>query len=83
MNPISKIKMRPWYKWVIAAACFLMVMICLGFCSSTKPLYLSAITKALDIERSFFPSMTAAALSPQRLSICSLALSLPSSAPEG
>lgn len=51
---ISKLKKQPWYKWVIAAASFLMVMICLGFCSSTKPLYLSVITKALGIERSLF-----------------------------
>ena len=32
----------------------MMVMITLGFCSSTKPLYLSAITGALGIERSLF-----------------------------
>jgi len=54
MNPLSKMKSRPWYMWVIAGCSFVMVMICLGFCSSTKPLYLSAITQALDIERSLF-----------------------------
>lgn len=43
-----------WYKWVIVAVCFLMVSICLGFCSSTKSLYLKAITSALNIERSLF-----------------------------
>ncbi len=54
MNPISKLKRKPWYHWVIAAASFLMVMICLGFCSSTKSLYLDAITNALGIKRSLF-----------------------------
>jgi MFS family permease len=47
-------RIREQYKWVIVAACFLMVAITLGFCSSTKPLYLSAITGALGIERSLF-----------------------------
>lgn len=42
------------YKWVIVALCFLMVFTCLGFCSSNKGLYLSAITDALDIKRSAF-----------------------------
>ncbi len=42
------------YKWVIVALCFLMVFICLGFCSSNKGLYLSAITEALGIKRSAF-----------------------------
>lgn len=54
MNPIGDIKRTNWYKWVIVAVSFLMVMICLGFCSSTKPLYLSAITGALGIERGLF-----------------------------
>jgi len=42
------------YKWVIVALCFLMVGTCLGFCSSNKSLYLSAITDALNIKRSAF-----------------------------
>lgn len=42
------------YKWIILAICFLMVFVCLGFCSSNKGLYLSAITEALGIERSLF-----------------------------
>ena len=42
------------YKWVIVGLCFLMVFICLGFCSSNKSLYLSAITEALNIKRSAF-----------------------------
>ena len=36
------------------AACFLMVFVCLGFCSSNKSLYLGAITEALHIKRSLF-----------------------------
>ena len=54
MRSSLTIKERPGYKWVIVASCFMMVMITLGFCSSTKPLYLSAITGALGIERSLF-----------------------------
>lgn len=42
------------YKWVIVALCFLMVFTTLGFCSSNKSLYLSAITEALGIKRSAF-----------------------------
>ena len=42
------------YKWVIFALCFLMVFVCLGFCSSTKSLYLDVITKALNIPRMQF-----------------------------
>ena len=42
------------YRWVIVGASFLMVFVCLGFCSSSKSLYLAAITEALDIKRSLF-----------------------------
>lgn len=42
------------YKWVIVGLCFLMVFTCLGFCSSNKGLYLSAMTEALQIKRSTF-----------------------------
>lgn len=42
------------YKWIIVALCFLMVFTTLGFCSSNKGLYLSAITEALGIKRSVF-----------------------------
>lgn len=51
---MKKYSNQPWYKWFVAAACFLMIMCCLGFCSSTKGLYLSAITQALGLERSLF-----------------------------
>ena len=41
-------------KTAVVAACFLMVLITLGFCSSNKGLYLSAITQALGLKRSLF-----------------------------
>jgi len=50
--PIQKKKMD--YKWVILAACIMMNFVCLGFCSSNKGMYLTAITDALGIKRSLF-----------------------------
>lgn len=48
-------KMRKFdYKWVIIGLCFMMVLISLGFCSSNKSLYLTAITEALGVQRSAF-----------------------------
>ncbi|MBR7117680.1 MAG: MFS transporter [Clostridia bacterium] len=42
------------YTWVIVALCFLSVCISLGFCSSGRTMYLTAITDALNIPRSAF-----------------------------
>lgn len=42
------------YKWVIFVLCILMNFVCLGFCSSNKGMYLTAITEALNIPRSLF-----------------------------
>ena len=42
------------YKWIILAICVLMIFVCLGFCSSTKSLYLAPITEHLGIPRSLF-----------------------------
>ena len=42
------------YKWVIIGLSFLMVMISLGFCSSTKSLYIAPVTAALNIKRGAF-----------------------------
>lgn len=42
------------YKWVIVALSFMMVFIVLGFCSSSKDLYLKPMTEALGMERSVF-----------------------------
>lgn len=53
MNGLSK-KIGAHYKWIVAAACFLMVFVCLGFCSSNKSVYVGAITDATGISRSLF-----------------------------
>ncbi len=42
------------YSWVIVAVCFLCVGISLGFCSSGRTMYLTAVTDALHIKRSAF-----------------------------
>ncbi len=54
MVSLRKIRSHDAYKWVVVGCCFLMIMVCLGFCSSTKGMYLSAITQALDMDRSSF-----------------------------
>lgn len=41
-------------KQIVIILSFLMVFVCLGFCSSTKSLYLVPITEALNIQRSAF-----------------------------
>ena len=50
----ASLQHRTWYPWLVSAACFLMVFTCLGFCSSTKGLYLAAITDTLGIKRSLY-----------------------------
>lgn len=47
-------KKRFNYAWVIAALCFLSLCVSLGFCSSGRTMYLTAITDALKIKRSAF-----------------------------
>ena len=42
------------YSFVIIALCFLTVCITLGFCSSGRTMYLTAVTDALKIKRSAF-----------------------------
>lgn len=54
MKKIKSIGKQFNYTWVILALCFLVVLTGLGFCSSNRSLYLSAITEALDIKRSVF-----------------------------
>ena len=51
-SPEEKKKGR--LRWWIVGASFVMVFTCLGFCSSTKGLYLAAITEALGLERGLF-----------------------------
>ena len=47
-------KAKENYKWVIAIISFLMVATSLGFCSGNKSMYLDAVTKAQNIERSVY-----------------------------
>lgn len=42
------------YKWVIVAACFVMIFAGLGFASGTKGLFLAPVTEALGIKRSMY-----------------------------
>ncbi len=52
-NPF-KPEENPRYKWFVVGAAFLMVFVTLGFCSSTKGLFLDVVTKALEIPRSLY-----------------------------
>lgn len=47
-------KKRLDYKWIIVGLCFIMVFTCLGFCSSTRSLFVKPITEALSMERSVY-----------------------------
>ena len=51
---MRKFTQQPGYRWVVIGCCFVMILVCLGFCSSTKGLYLSAVTEALHLERSLY-----------------------------
>ena len=51
---MKKFTQRPGYRWVVVGCCFVMILVCLGFCSSTKGLYLSAVTDALHLDRSLY-----------------------------
>lgn len=42
------------YKWVIVALCFVMVFTTLGFCSSTKSLFVKPITELLLVDRTVY-----------------------------
>ena len=54
MNGGKKQETGSAYRWVVVGCCFVMILVCLGFCSSTKGLYLSAVTNALQLERSLY-----------------------------
>ncbi len=45
---------RLHYRWVIAALCFVMIFVGLGFFSSTRSLFITPITQALGISRGAF-----------------------------
>ena len=42
------------YRWIVIAACFLMVFTTLGFCSSTKSQFIEPVSEALGIGRTAF-----------------------------
>ena len=42
------------YKWIIAGTLFIMMFMTLGFCSSNRGIYLTAITEALNMPRAEF-----------------------------
>lgn len=54
MKNINSEKRKPDYSYVIISVTALMVCVVLGFCSSSKSLYLKAVTEALNISRSTF-----------------------------
>lgn len=54
MNSSIKEKRKFDYVWVMIGLCFIMVLTSLGFCSSGRTLYLTAITDALGIPRGTF-----------------------------
>ena len=41
-------------KWINIILCFVMIFVCLGFCSANKSLYLSATCDALGVKRTVF-----------------------------
>ncbi len=49
-----KVSERPWYKWVIISLCFIMVMFCLGFCSSPYSWYINKIVPYLGVDESAY-----------------------------
>lgn len=42
------------YKWVIIICCFIMEMVALGFCSSTRSYFIGPVTTHLGVERSAY-----------------------------
>ena len=48
----EKRRLRFDYKWVVIASCFLMIMLTLGFASSTRSLFTDEIAEALGVPRS-------------------------------
>ncbi len=44
----------PRYNILVYVLCFLMILLCLGFCSTSKTIFLSPVTNALNMSRSAF-----------------------------
>ena len=54
MKILKKWQSNPSYCWIIISISCLMVLIVLGFCSSSKSIYISPVCEALGISRSAF-----------------------------
>ncbi|MBE5754461.1 MAG: MFS transporter [Clostridiales bacterium] len=55
LNAQKQEKQLPsWYKWVIVGLCFIMVMLCLGFCSSPYSWYINYIVPYLGVPESLY-----------------------------
>ena len=54
MKMLKKWQSSTSYRWVIVSVCCLMVLTVLGFCSSSKSIYISPVCEALGISRSAF-----------------------------
>lgn len=54
MRILKKMQSNPSYLWVIVSISCLMVLTVLGFCSSSKSIYISPVCNALGISRSAF-----------------------------
>lgn len=52
MSPLAGKKFD--YKWVIVGCCFAMMAISMGFCSSTKQLFVEPVTEVLGIKRGVY-----------------------------
>ena len=52
----QKVKLtdKPFYKWVVIGLCFIMVMFCLGFCSSPYSWYINKIVPYLGVDESAY-----------------------------
>lgn len=52
MSPLTRKKFD--YKWVIVGCCFAMMAVSMGFCSSTKQLFVEPVTEVLGIKRGVY-----------------------------
>ena len=50
----KSLKNNGGYRYVIYSLCFIMILVCLGFASTGKSVFLAPVTKALNIPRSVF-----------------------------
>lgn len=53
-DEVIKVKKKETNKWIIISLCFLMVMFCLGFCSSPYSWFINYIVPYLDVPESLY-----------------------------